>query len=80
MYINKNATFYIKGDDIGFSTKLQSFYLKAKEPYYYKRMRSIKFLIRIGEINSVETLCHYTENKIGIYPKYRAWNEKENIC
>ena len=78
MYRYPAITFYITDDSVGFNTHLQSFYLRPVEPYYHKRLKTIRMLIRIGVIKDINGLCHYTQDKIGVYARYTRWEIHDN--
>lgn len=72
-YTGQNVTFYITDTKLAVETPLQFFIIIPSEPYYTKRVKSIKTLIRIGEIQSISDLANYAGGKITWYTSKRDW-------
>lgn len=70
-YRHKNLIFIITPTKIAVQTPLQFFFLKAKEPYYGKRLKTVKMLIELGEIKTLNDLAQYTNGKIDWVNSYR---------
>lgn len=69
----KNVTFVLTPSKIAVDTGLQFFILEPAEGYYFKRMRTIRILIQLGEVQSISDLSTYCNGKIQFKPYKRSW-------
>lgn len=72
-YSGNSVTFYLTDTKIAVETGLQFFIIMPSEPYHTKRIRTIRTLIRIGEIKSIPELANYAGGKITWYSSKRDW-------
>jgi hypothetical protein len=70
-YRYKNLIFIITPTKIAVQTPLQFFFLKAKEPYYGRRLKTIQLLIEMGKIQTLNDLAEYTNGKVDWVNSYR---------
>ena len=60
----KNVTFIITSDKTAVLTPLQFFVLLPVQPYYTKRLNTIRLMIQIGAIKSISDLLQYSDGKL----------------
>lgn len=53
----KNVRFYVSDEKIIVSTTLQAFVLEPAEPCWTRRLKTIKMLVLMGQINSINDIA-----------------------
>lgn len=68
-----SISFILTDKKTAVATPLQFFILLPSEPYYTKRMRTVRLLISLGQIKSLSELAEYSQGKIEWRSSREEW-------
>jgi len=69
----ERITFYLTPTKTAFGTNLQFFIIAPSQPYYTKRMRTIRQLIELGVVKNISDLALYSNNKLDWVTSRKEW-------
>lgn len=71
-YKCRDVSFIITPTKVAVKTSLQLFILEPAEPYFDRRLKTVRMLIEIREIDDISKLLGYSQGKL----KWVAYKEK----
>lgn len=72
-YCCENITFVLTDTKTAFEIGTQFFVLQMREPYYWKRLATIRLMITLGEIPDIHKLAELTKGRVEWVHSKRDW-------